>query len=422
MAANSVNETTASPLTSTLDSSKNVEIRLNQANPIRNPTTAASLPPILQRRPTLPSAEARAKRFFRNHRRRTRPHPTQLSGGPIPAARELQEEGIPAERGVKINLDPKEILQAACVHEKSTVALTGLSSNFPEYDGLNAYFISEDTAKELLKREIDRLVAIVENPEGELRFSNQEILKEGSWDGYKKLSALSHMIMKAVSIAKLDNEVIDLKCGSGISSYRKVAKCLGVVRSGQLASVQNELEPESTEHPDEEGYINASYILVDYVTAVLVRLITQSGSGDYWHNNLVGVLAKLTTKIKVMLLALDNNAPISMMNAEGALEESGQPAADDDEEDDCEEMLLNKNTKEGKASPQDPHIALHCAHQAKFRSGPMTFLTYIFMSLQYLNRSGLPITSYEVCAVVYETGFEGFKVHASCNSLHLYDR
>lgn len=35
---------------------------------------------------------------------------------------------------------------------------------------------------------------------------------------------------------------------------------------------------------------------------------------------------------------------------------------------------------------------------------------HILLSLRSLNRSGLPSTTYEMCAVAYEIGFEGFNV------------
>ncbi|KAI5836795.1 hypothetical protein DFP73DRAFT_589437 [Morchella snyderi] len=403
MAANSGAEaTTSTPTPTILDPPQRVEIRLNQPNllPLRNysnPIQNRALPPILQRRSTLPSAQATARRFFRNRIHKTRNHPTLLAPA---AVDQVQEEGIPTQRGAKITIDPYKVLQASCAHEKSTAPL-------PEYDNLSAYFVSEDTAKTFLQREIARLIAVVENPEGKLRFSNQKILKEGSRDAYKELSFLFKMVMQAVSIAILDNEVLDMKYGSGLSSYRNVSKHLGRVRSGHL------------EIP-EEDYIEACFILVNYVTAILIRLITQSGSGDYWHNNLVGVLAKLTAKIKVLLMGLKHGAVASMMNAEAALEESGQSAGKEDEEEDeedCEEIILTQKTKEGKASPTGPAIALYCAHQAKFRSGPFTILNYILMSLQYLNRSGHPMTSYE--ALLFQDRDYEFQATSDLDNLNV---
>jgi len=431
MAANSLNEVNTPTSTSTPGSSESDEkqpqahvrysttatavprpLAQNSSNPIHNPATTTLVPPILQRRATLSSTGGRAKRIFRNRMHSTQPHPTPIDPV-ISAVEQQQDEGAPAQRGSRIKANPKDILQAACAHEKYTTHLTGfpINTTLPEYDDLNAYPISQDSAKELLEQEIARLVNIVENPEDALRFSGQELLKEGSLDSYNKLSSLSQMIMKAFSICTLDNEVISLKCCKGLTNKEKVARYMRTVSSGQPACAQKEFESESSENLYDWKYTYASYILVDYATAVIVRLVTQSGNGEYWHNNLVGVLAKWTTKVKMLLLDLYNSTSISLRAAGYALDrDSSQPGTknreevEDEDGEVCEELKMPLDTN------AESFVKWHCVHQERFRSGLVAILRYIFTSLQHLKRSGLSMTSYEVCAVVYETGFEGFKV------------
>ncbi|KAL0944758.1 uncharacterized protein CTRU02_202645 [Colletotrichum truncatum] len=82
-----------------------------------------------------------------------------------------------------------------------------------------------------------------------------------------------------------------------------------------------------------------------------------------------------------------------------------------DEEEECEEYMriVEANEKEGTASYEEKQVAAHCVEQNKFRFGLNSALRDVLMSMRFINRSGLPATAFEICAVAYETGFEGFK-------------
>ncbi|KDN65668.1 putative conserved hypothetical protein [Colletotrichum sublineola] len=130
------------------------------------------------------------------------------------------------------------------------------------------------------------------------------------------------------------------------------------------------------------------------MTLFLTRLIVQTSSGTYWQTDVLSVLIKRITKIKLLLIDLQANSAIAVRAAEAVLSnvrESGhsQDAGREiDKEEECEEYMRMVN---------------------KFRVGLNSALRNVLMSMRFINRSGLPATAFEICAVAYETGFEGFK-------------
>ncbi|KAL7273238.1 hypothetical protein RUND412_003923 [Rhizina undulata] len=195
-------------------------------------------------------------------------------------------------------------------------------------------------------------------------------------------------------------------------------KYMQVISSGQPTEEPN------FDHDETLGYLSkqeveACFCLVDYVTAVLVRLITEAGYGDYWHNNLVGVLAKWTAKTKVLLLNLRTNSTISHRVAEAIVEGAGdtQQSKPEDEEEDCEALFSLQAQAKGAASTEDAVIGQYCLHQTKFRTGFEHFVRYVLASLQHLNCSGLPMTSYE--AMLFQDRDHEFSATSDLNNLNV---
>ncbi|RPA94530.1 hypothetical protein L873DRAFT_1701105 [Choiromyces venosus 120613-1] len=391
----------------------------NNSTPIR---TSDEIPRILQRRSTLTSAGSRIRhsRFFRNRRRLHRERAYQTHAAEAHGSHP-EEEGSPVHRDEIANISPNpiDVLRAACPRVKLASDINRPHTNdgdLPVYDDLRTYLVAEADGIMQLRREIDRLVEVVKNPDKPLSFSDPLIRKEEFQVGHRKLSNVSQLLMNTIYICSLDNDGIAMEVNARLVSKQKIKKYMQSLsqdlasNSGDLAEAQNEEGRIATGNPSESD-LESIYSLVDYVTAVLARLITQSAYGDYWNNNTLGVLAKWATKAKVLLQNLPAYSSIALKNMESILEgteesETSRSKSDEEEvEDDCEEVR-NEMLQE---STEDTAIREYCLHQIAFRSGIEQVLKSILTSLRYLKRSGLPMTSYEVCAVVYETGFEGFK-------------
>lgn len=284
---------------------------------------------------------------------------------------------------------------------------------FPEFDSLDPYFVVEGTAKELWENEVNRLVEVVQQANEPLRFPSQDLFKDGDDAGYRELSKVSSKIMTAVTICLLDNECINIEHCKQLSNQAKLVKYIRQLQTSQKAE---ELQEASASPAQDEISQDAVFCLIDHISAVLTRLTSGTATGDYWLVNVLGGLAKLVTKLKVLLLDLPTHTSIAVSAGEVALENSGEVDKSAlEEEEDCEEALriINANTKEGLTSLEEAEIAAYCTNQSKTRMGIHAAIRYILLSLRFLDRSGLSATEYEICGLAYETGFQGFKVSQS---------
>jgi hypothetical protein len=283
--------------------------------------------------------------------------------------------------------------------------------NPPEFDGLGSYIIMSSVHEKLWRMEARRLLDIVKSPETPLQFSSDDQFQRGDEEGYRTLSKSCQKILTAISICLLDNECINSEHCSQLTNKSKLSK---LIRQATLRQSTNDAS--DANRKAENISLDAIFCLVNYISAVLARLITQTSPGFYWQCNVLAVLIKRVTKIKVLLGDLHAYSAVSVRMGESALEmarESGPiPDSVVDEEEECEEILrmIEANEKAGLASMEEREIAQYCIQQNKFRAGINTSLRFILTNMRFTNRSGLPATTFEMCAVAYETGFEGFKV------------
>ncbi|KXH40628.1 hypothetical protein CSIM01_06889 [Colletotrichum simmondsii] len=356
----------------------------------------------LPRRITVKSAGDKPKEFF--HRFRRQPvHPA--CQGPS-----IDSEERPKPRGGPAQCDVEEVLKKVLPRSEG-------AAYYPEFDDAALYVQSEDGLKTLWHVETERLMRIAKNPDTPLEFSSHSFLQGDNEKGYRDLSKLCQKVLTAITICLLDNECINAEHCGQLSDHQRLSSLIRQVSKGQGAA-ESFANIEEAEHQEEAlCSLGATYELINYISAVLTRLIVQTSPGSYWQTNVLGVLIKRITKIKLLLIDLHANSTIAVRAAEAILSkvrESGdtqQKRGEMDEEEECEEYMrmIEANEKEGTASFEDSQVAAHCVEQNKFRFGLNSALRHILMSLRFINRSGLPATSFEICAVAYETGFEGFK-------------
>ncbi len=338
-------------------------------------------------------------------RSRSQPlHPT-IPG--IPDGEAAQPRGIPGSCSVKDIID-------------ADVPATESRLGYPQFDSLEQYCIADhkSVSERLWSDEANRLHYFVQNPTSAVCFENRTYFTTGDEAGYKALSTLAERILTAISLCILDNECINVRYCRRLSSRSKLQKLIQQAQvaaedehGGELAD--SACEHEATERRREQ---DALFDLINYISVVLARLITQTGTGKFWQSTVLCALAKRVAKIKILLLDLPSNARVAAQNGESVLDQSRDSgsitATIIDEEEECEEALriIDADTKDGLTSVDEAQVASYCVNQNKFRSGMSSALRAILMSLRCLNRSGLPTTTYEICGLAYETGFQGFKV------------
>lgn len=268
-----------------------------------------------------------------------------------------------------------------------------------------------------------RLHYYVCNPDVSIRFENRDYFTVGDESGYRTLSNLAEKMLTALSLCVLDNECINVRYCRNISNRAKLQKLIQQAQVAGAATDGDEEEdgtisPEEAEKRAREQ--NALFDLINYITAVLARLMSQIGAGKFFQATVLGALVRRVAKIKLLLLDLPSNARVAAQNGESVLDQSRvvDPRAAEsiiDEEEECEEALrvIEANARDGLTSQAEAEMAAYCIRQNKYRSGVSSAWRYIAVSLRFLNRSGLPPTAYEICGLVYETGFQGFKVSLS---------
>lgn len=287
---------------------------------------------------------------------------------------------------------------------------------YPQFDCLEAYCILEHdrVSQQAWLNEARRLHEYVKNPELPILFSSSGYLWTGDENGHRALSTLSEKVLTAVSLCILDNESINVRCCPKISSRSRLQKLIEQARvAASPATNPDQQEEDAAARRAEQ---DALFGLVDYVSAVLARLVAQTGTGKYWQASVICALVKRVAKVKVLLFDLQANAHLAVSGGEEVLDRSQNARLSTtgiiDEEEECEEILrvIAAETKDGLASVQEAQVAAYCVNQSKVRAGVDILLRFFLTSLRLLRRSGLAPMAYEMCGLVYETGFQGFKV------------
>jgi hypothetical protein len=290
------------------------------------------------------------------------------------------------------------------------------SRAWPQFDSLEPYQQDLSTVNELRKEEARKLVDVSRNPTNPILLSRDSILSKirASGHGYKFLSLLARNISIALSLCLLDNECINvLYCPqlASESNLEKLVKQADVASRCPITDILS-LIPDSNEN----GLLAATFDVVDYLAAVLARLTTQTSAGSFWIDNVIAVIAARVAKMKYLLVALCDNASTAAQNGADALEQArstGALRADlEDEEEECEEALriIEASQKDGTTSGDDAAVSAYCVSQNQYRTGINVAMRHILSSLQLAGGTTLPSETFEICGVVYETGFEGFKV------------
>ncbi|KAF6825973.1 hypothetical protein CPLU01_09965 [Colletotrichum plurivorum] len=144
-----------------------------------------------------------------------------------------------------------------------------------------------------------------------------------------------------------------------------------------------------------------SCYLVDHIAATLAILACRGRNSKYWHAVVLACLAKLSTKLKVLLSNLSDNIQILFSHSEDVSQrvESWSPRPDAEfDEDEGEEEPLDANS---------PTKTRYCAEHDKISSWLAESFTHALRGLgaekPWWNRS----SHVDVCAMIYAAGVSG---------------
>ncbi|KUI70249.1 hypothetical protein VM1G_06341 [Cytospora mali] len=363
---------------------------------------------MLSRQPTFPSGTRKQK----NKRACRWRHFMGVDTGRISTPTQRRDEGAPLDReAVSIECDSDSILTLISSGGRSVPSSLDPSKlvERPQFDDLRAYLPANLNASKLLEKEATRLIEAVRGRDKPPSFFSKGFFGEGTEEGYKELARLAERILSALSLCLLDNECINVESCKPLANRDRLKK---LIQQAQVSRMNSGEEGERGDQTNNKQ--DAIFALVDYISAILARLLTQMANGKYWSDNVLAVLTQRVTKLKVLLLDMHANTLISCQAGEAALDRTDISSRLSNgilDEEECEEVLrmIDSETKEGLTTTASAEVARYCVDQNRNRSGIDVAIRYILLSLRFQNRSGLDGTSFEICSMVYATGFEDFK-------------
>ncbi|KAK0640168.1 hypothetical protein DIS24_g9631 [Lasiodiplodia hormozganensis] len=336
-----------------------------------------------------------------------------------------------------IHIPPDELFNLVCNYEGYTNSVAPdvtVREGLFNLEDVTAYGVSEAAQKELWDEEVKRLSLVVKEPDKPIQFAGTGELSHDTKDAYDILAHLADQIWIALNIVILD-------CQAVLSRHFPL-----LTDEDQLRSSRDILERFTAEDEEEEdasrqaetangglkGTREDYFQLVDYLTATLARALCKAASGDTWHYNILANLVKLSTKLKVVSFRLEEfasdslesaptkrsarlpSAPASRGNAPlntsmgrdggGSLDFLGEMLSTLHREDgNTERAYSGPNTRKNAVKQ------LYWLETVKFKRPLHKIVEYILVSLRGQTKlTTTSTTSYEICAMVFDTNFQEF--------------
>ncbi|RPA84407.1 hypothetical protein BJ508DRAFT_236344 [Ascobolus immersus RN42] len=284
-----------------------------------------------------------------------------------------------------------------------------------EFDNTQKYQFDPEECDTMLKKEVERLLVAVRNP-SELQFTCGSFENLPVDKAYAMLADIAEKLQCTFAISALDNECIIYDLLPSISDEEDLRKAYGSLEQYIKELFKDGLDVDAPTNNLDADYIEAFDALLDFMTALMAILFVKTAHGSYWNKTVLGGLAKWTTKIRVLLRNICEFATTSLMDTKTLVDEKN--GRFNYKEGTVE--LSAPNWRPSRRQQEDSSLGflgfdadsklmLHVVSQINIRRGLRTIANYLSFSLRSLNRGGFPLTSYDICAVVYEAGFEGFK-------------
>ncbi|KAL2693468.1 hypothetical protein Neosp_000028 [[Neocosmospora] mangrovei] len=197
-----------------------------------------------------------------------------------------------------LSIDIQSIVDSLRPHVLFRVKEGYEMKNLPKFDDMVRYGIREDEELELWELEVRRLAAVAKSEETPTLEGNAEWFGNADAAGYNRLHRLALQVQYALDICIHDNELVLLQYHPQLideSGYELAHQRICRTFDEDRGSIRYERSIRIEDHNDE-----ALHALVNYVTALIVRLLLRSMSGRFWIENCVSVLAKFTAKIKII--------------------------------------------------------------------------------------------------------------------------
>ncbi|KAK4445675.1 hypothetical protein QBC34DRAFT_412904 [Podospora aff. communis PSN243] len=326
------------------------------------------------------------------------------------------------------------VLHAVNIHKhfEAPAAAEGITVNdLPAFEDLTPYNVTEEEQDRLWAIEARRLVKEV-TADTPPAFPASSHLETDSQDSYERLSSLADQVLQVMNIIAYDGESLLAEHEKGFCSVTAVE------RSRLSLDYLFDRHQEETENDEGNGKNDKTpsiqdrqdfFEFVNYLTAVLARVLCTTTVGEPLHTAFLAHIAKVAAKIKVLSSNPGECAGISLSNGEntGGItmpQDTGlrgrQGEANHGEElphlmtgamDNLLKSFNNTNLGRGTqleyTSRRDAVKKMYFGQCALLRRGIVDMTLRIVVALRGNTRMvATSLTSYEICALIYETGIE----------------
>ncbi|KAF5026462.1 hypothetical protein F66182_1449 [Fusarium sp. NRRL 66182] len=343
----------------------------------------------------------------------------------------------------------KSLRTALPTDEGSSDFHAGHSNRQPRFGDLSRYNVIDEDDKSLWEMEVSRLINSLDEPQEPLSpASSQELSSAINNLGFAWLERLSDQLLCALSICGLDDNLMFIpESQMGISpngsiigrSLSKLETRLGdapnILRKGGIrdrtTSRRREDEDESYEPQAGVEAVNDTeapiyYLLVDYVTETLTRLLCHGFESNEidWLGLIVTVLAKFSTKLKVLSSGLPAFG-VEALNRHVVIREDLQryPFIGTENVSDVALDLTIKVRDDQSPRPDrtpapgDRYVATYASDMTAVSNWLFRILWHIFNDLNTRNTRGRETDEFEISAAVFATGSESLPTLAYQNRL-----
>ncbi|KAH7000381.1 hypothetical protein EDB80DRAFT_765683 [Ilyonectria destructans] len=318
-------------------------------------------------------------------------------------------------------------------------------TNLPNQDSLAQYRVSEEAQRQLWAAEVSRLVKIV-TTDTALEFKGSKDLTVDSKKSYEILALLADQVWQAANITLYDGESI-LACQPGglcsVDVLNRSREALGHLWD------KEEADSENTDAVTPRYIREDLFNFIDYCTAVIARILCSVTDGQHFYVHVLAHLAKITAKIKVVSAKPQECLRTSIKNGvrNGKIQVPDQVGLREQQE-----RNSTMGQKRGAGGSPNREVNMHLSlggrramhdedpipldiyskrdilkHRyskecSAYRRCILNILRSLVLTLRgtsQLMRTSM--TSYEMCAMVYDTGFEGFRTlvfQDNSNSIH----
>ncbi|KAM0203026.1 hypothetical protein ACHAPI_001196 [Fusarium lateritium] len=343
------------------------------------------------------------------------------------------------DRDTPILLSQEDLMKRACSFESysSSTFAPGVTvrEGLENLDDLIAYGVSETHQKELWKDEIARISAAVTDMDTPISFQGSDEFSVDSKEAHERLARLADKMLVAFNIAFHDSQGILVKNVPHIAEKADILdNTRGALERYVSDAVDDDSDSDATKfqnaHPVASDISHADYFeFVNYVTAIIARMMCNAASGKTWHDTIIVKFAKMAAKMKVVSGRLREHAATSLQNtpktklapdvdfggADGRNANLG--SQERNTLGDLHGMLGVLNQKESQpafAGPNTSYIALtrlYYMYESMIQMPVFKLYRHVLIGLRGTNilRTALS-TSYEISAMLYKTGYGNFPV------------